>query len=152
MTYNKDQERFLTKVTQGQECWTWNAAKGKDGRGYFYLNGKLWSAYTASYMLFNGLVKPGLLVSHKCFDKHCVNPNHLILSTKSEVTLRTYEQSRDGHKKHFKRKLSDDALRLLLEDDRDLETVASRFGVSVLYVYNLREGTQKSVVARLSRL
>lgn len=76
--------RFLAKVTQGPECWTWNAATDNFGYGRIWYNGRMEPAYRVSWIIHNGPIPDGQNVLHKCDNPPCTNSAHLFLGTQSE--------------------------------------------------------------------
>lgn len=67
-------------------CWFWRgtvAANGYGTLGARILTGepKTLFAHRISWILYNGLIKQGLFVCHKCDTPLCVNPAHLFLGT-----------------------------------------------------------------------
>lgn len=128
------QQRFedLFRVTPG--CWHWEGSKNGDGYGHFRMGGRIEKAHRASYIFYVGEIPRTLMIRHKCNNRFCVNPDHLIPGTDlqnmedREASGNTARGERNG-----KTKLTDEQLRharKLLKDGLSRETVAFRFGVS----------------------
>lgn len=66
-------------------CWEWMGRL--DRRGYGVLGtGRF--AHRLAYETFNGPIQDGLTVDHICFNRRCLNPDHLQLLTRSENARR----------------------------------------------------------------
>ena len=85
----KEIDRFLTKISKntGSECWTWTASKTQQGYGMFSYQGKSIPAHRFSYIHHKGNIPWGNIVHQTCQNNSCVNPEHLIVCTKSESRL-----------------------------------------------------------------
>ena len=60
-------------------CWLWLGATNAKGYGHIRSveNGPLISVHRVAYELANGAVPEGLEVDHLCFERACLNPDHL---------------------------------------------------------------------------
>ena len=76
--------RFNAKVNITNECHVWNAARQKQGYGMFSVFGKSMPAHRFSYLLHNGTIAENMVVHQSCENNGCVNPEHLVLQTKSQ--------------------------------------------------------------------
>ena len=76
--------RFNIKVNKSDNCHNWNAARQKQGYGMFSYDGKSMPAHRFAYLLHNGNIEENMVVHQTCENNGCVNPNHLILQTKSQ--------------------------------------------------------------------
>lgn len=73
------EERFWSKVDKSGECWTWTRALNGYGYGAAWFEGRMKGAHRVSYELHYGTIPEGLQVDHKCWNRACVNPEHLQL-------------------------------------------------------------------------
>lgn len=90
-----DIDRFWAKVNvkSEEECWIWVASIRNSGYGRMWLNGRNPSAHRISWVIYNGHIKSGLSVLHRCNNKLCVNPKHLYLGTQTDNNADMYKCS-----------------------------------------------------------
>lgn len=67
----EDIKQRSTPTSDG--CWNWDLCV--DRYGYGKWDGK--KAHRLAYELFVGPIPPGLTIDHVCWNKRCVNPDHL---------------------------------------------------------------------------
>lgn len=81
----KDLARFRSRVSVTDDCHIWTGSINKYGYGHFgYVTDqgtKIFRAHRVSHELFNGEIPEGMQVDHTCYNKACVNPKHLRLTT-----------------------------------------------------------------------
>ena len=77
-------DRFNSKVSKTENCHIWTAARQKQGYGMFSYDGKSLPAHRFSYLLHKGEIAENMVVHQTCENNACVNPEHLVLQTKSQ--------------------------------------------------------------------
>ena len=77
-------DRFNSKVSKTENCHIWTAARQKQGYGMFSYDGKSLPAHRFAYLLHKGDIAENMVVHQTCENNACVNPEHLVLQTKSQ--------------------------------------------------------------------
>lgn len=78
---------FLQKVAKADGCWEWTASRNATtGYGQFNFKDSTGkraptTAHRAAWELLVGPIPAGMHVDHICFNRGCVNPDHLRLAT-----------------------------------------------------------------------
>lgn len=83
--------RFWDRVdkTPTYGCWNWSGGSTTKGYGTYFISGKKQYAHRLSWANHNGEMPPkGMQIDHTCFNRSCVNPQHLDLVTLTENTKR----------------------------------------------------------------
>lgn len=85
-----DYRRFFSFVQKhdGCSCWFWIGPKRNHGYGMFSLGSKNYCAHRIACRMFKDPIPDGLVVDHICWQKSCVNPDHLEYVTQQENCLR----------------------------------------------------------------
>jgi hypothetical protein len=122
--------RFLSHVEKTDDCWLWTGCKTK--MGYGLIGGQTRLAHRCAYELWVGEIPDGLVVRHKCRNKHCVNPEHLETGTQKENIT---DKVRDGTQQRGENvggsKLTEDQVRDIRNRvNQTQQSLADEFGVS----------------------
>ena len=86
LTYANPEEAFLarTEPLVWSGCIVWTGALGRGGYGMLHVNGRRVLAHRYAYEREHGPIPDGMFIDHMCFERACVNPEHLRLATRSQ--------------------------------------------------------------------
>jgi hypothetical protein len=150
--------RFWEKVIPEPNtgCWLWMGALVGNGYGLMGDSGRASKglyAHRLSWEIHNGPIPDGLWALHKCDVRHCVNPAHLFLGTRTDNVRDMYAKGRGTSQarpeamprgeRHGNALLTDEAVRTI-RDEASAGTpcvvLASKFGVSKTTIYSVTSG------------
>jgi len=69
--------RFFSKVHSGGVCWEWEGSLTPDGYGRHWIDRKGPLAHRWVWEHLVGPIPEGYEIDHLCFNRKCVNPDHL---------------------------------------------------------------------------
>ena len=141
---------FWKKVLKGKpnECWEWQGTPGDNGYGFFTFEGVVWTPAQFSAKLHLGYVRPvrkkregpsGTVIRHKCNNRICVNPNHLLLGTQTDnVKDRDLSGRTQKGESHFRAVLTESQVKWIRKNYRpyymSAKKLADHLKVSALAV------------------
>ena len=139
--------RFMAKVNKTETCWLWTASRNRNGYGQFGIKktdgtNTMVEPHRLLYKHHHGEIPEGLVVRHKCLNKHCVNPDHLEVGTEKENQA---DRVRDGTalygEKHQSSKLTEAQVRDIRNRVGQLQKeIAEEFGVAFQTISKIRRG------------
>jgi len=121
-------------------CWEWQGYKSADGYGQTRCSGRVCSAHRLMYQIALGPIPDNLLVMHKCDNRGCVNPSHLILGTIADNIKDAAQKNRMVHKLTFEQVR--EIRRLNLEGFNQVELAK---------MYQINQGNISRIISRKRR-
>ena len=84
--YATPEEAFLarTEPLVWSSCVIWTGATSRGGYGQLWSGGRIVPAHRYAYEREHGPVPDGMVIDHTCWERSCVNPEHLRLATRSQ--------------------------------------------------------------------
>ena len=79
--YSTPEEAFEAYTTRADGCLVWTGAKTKGGYGTITIANKSIRAHRYAWERLNGPIPDGMHVDHTCWNRACVDPDHLRLAT-----------------------------------------------------------------------
>jgi hypothetical protein len=141
------EERIKERVKRVGDCWIWTGAKNHNGYGsiMFYSSPHNYSsrlAHRMSYQVFVGDIPDGMVVSHTCDNRACVNPDHLRVSTQVDNIKDMIYKGRQGNtgENHPNSKLSWDDVKRIRECDESADNLSKEYHVSKDCIWGVRAG------------
>lgn len=129
-------ERYEIDPRDPEGCWLWTRSKDRHGYGHFHFNGRIRMVHRVVYHLVFGVDPVGLVVMHKCDQRACINPRHLVLGTQLDNIADRVAKGRNGAaygERASTAKLTYETVKQLREDRRNgagLSRLAKKFGIS----------------------
>lgn len=122
-----------TRVPNLGPCWEWAGTVMKNGYGYCHADNKLYRAHRVAYEVFVGPIPDGLVVRHRCNNRRCVRPEHLLVGTQQENLDDMKQAKRSAAGSRNARAILTDAQvieirRAYAEDGATYKQLAARFG------------------------
>lgn len=122
-------------------CWLWFGSTYNDGYGECWAFGKRERASHASYREFVCEIPEGKIIRHKCDNKHCVNPDHLIPGTQQENIQDKVERNRQAKGEvHGCSKLTEDQAIQIRRSKLSTYKLADLFGISQAQAAKIKSG------------
>lgn len=116
------------EVDKTTGCWNWNYSLDTDGYGRMAKK----RAFKVYYERFKGEIPKGKIIDHVCFNRKCVNPDHLRAITKSENSRIKKDNKLDWNKVDEIKKLSSQGLKQY--------QIANRFDIHQCHVSRVLTG------------
>ena len=141
-------ERYWSKVNKdgpvaahmSTPCWVWLAARDRSGYGVFYLEGSYVQAHRLVFFWENDEVPEGLCVLHRCDVRHCVNPEHLFVGTKTDNMLDKVSKERQTRGEAVNTaKLTPEQIREIRKDPRLPRVIAEDYPVGPRALWSIKK-------------
>ena len=85
--YTDPDEAFLARtepIVGDPGCIIWTGATNSSGYGSLWANGKSVKAHRYSWERVHGPIPDDRVIDHTCYERSCVNPDHLRLATPAQ--------------------------------------------------------------------
>lgn len=122
--------RFMLRISIKENgCWEMNSGVRDNGYSRININKKSFYGHRFFYEYFNGKIKTGNFICHKCDNRKCVNPNHLFQGTQKDNIQDAINKKRFPVGSRLSKKLTEDDIIEIRSSNECNEYLASMFGV-----------------------
>lgn len=140
--------RFAELVDRSGECWVLSSRPRPDRYGQIMLDGRMFLAHRAAWIIANGAIPEQTEVCHTCDNPPCVRPDHLFLGSHTDNMADMARKGRANNRPvvgeaHHSAKLTADGvreIRRLLAAGVARQAIARRYGVAPSQIYNIATG------------
>ncbi len=141
--------RFVTKFLVSDGCWEWQTPGDPKHYPKFKLRGEgTLDAHRFSYLLFIGSIEPGLFILHKCDNRRCVRPDHLVAGSAKDNAKDAFAKGRMAPPVQAKlTEFQVAQIKQALRQGENRASIASRFGVHRATIGKIERGTRWPHVA-----
>lgn len=118
------------------ECWNWLGKVGTYGYGYLKQKHKVYQAHRMAYFLYYGILTSDV-VMHKCDNRLCCNPHHLIQGTAGDNVHDCMEKGRFIRRKS---KISEEQVCMIFQltyDGLSQTQIGNRLKLPESTIYNI---------------
>lgn len=137
------EDRFWRNVTAepNSGCYLWMGGLDSNGYAPFTAKGIRTRAHRFAYELAKGPIPEGMHVLHSCDVPACVNAKHLRLGTHQDNMADMMARGRHVVGARMKNThLTDDDVRAIRASNDLVRVLASRFGVGLMTISEIRRG------------
>lgn len=71
-------DKIWRQIDDSGDCWIWTAGCTKNGYGVTSFGGSRWYVHRLLYEALVGEIPPGMVIDHRCHNKRCCRPSHLL--------------------------------------------------------------------------
>lgn len=108
-----DFEDVFKNKYKKHNCWNFTGSTTNDGYGQIWYQGKIHRTHRLSYILSFGDIKDNsMFVYHKCNNRLCINPDHLILGSRHNNMI--YKLSKNKYSEDIKKQYNEGKTRIEL--------------------------------------
>lgn len=138
--------RFLSRFAlQPNGCWKWTLALNGEGYGHMTVDKRQnVRAHRWFYDHFVGPIPPGHVVRHRCDNRWCVRPSHLVAGTPAQNSQDMVDRQRSArgvdHPNSILTPGAVRGIRARLADGASTPEIGREFGVSRCAVWSIAVG------------
>lgn len=132
---------FPIKYIIKNNCWECISHKTNKGYPRFRYKGKQYQIYRFIYEYLNDKIPKNKVIRHKCHNKLCINPKHLILGTIQDNINDTVKANRQAKgEKIGISKLTKHHVRYILNSQKSGNSISKELNVSASTINRIRQG------------